>query len=97
MKSLFSCFRTAASKHDQQGYQVVSVGRDGLKYVEGDHELLAQAELQSGKPDRVIYASTVRKWRAPYDQETISPEKQKEIICRLEAYYTRQNVTCEVV
>ena len=96
MRSLLNFLRGSGSRTDQEGFRVLPVGRDELKYIEDDHELLAQAELQSGKPERIIYASTVRKWLPPHDHETISPEKHTEILNRLLDYYRRQKVTCDL-
>ncbi len=96
MKTALQFLRRLMGRVSQdEKFRVLPFGRDELKYIEEDHELLAQAELGTS-PDRILYASTISKWLPPYEQEPISPERKQEIINRLVDYYKRQKVTCDV-
>ena len=59
--------------------KLVRLGRDKYQYCEGDHVLVLQIEMLGGKPSRLIYSSTIRRWLPPYEHEEISEIKRANI------------------
>lgn len=57
-----------------------AVDRDAYKYQEGDHALIVQIELQSGKPEVIVYADTIKEWLPPHDNEIITAVDKQRIL-----------------
>ena len=77
-RRLLNALRDRRTKIDDQRY-LYRVDRDGYRYCEGPRCLLVQVELLSGRPNCLIYASTIDRWLPPHEGEPISADKRKEI------------------
>ena len=77
-RRLLTALQDRRAKIDDERY-LYRVDRDGYRYCEGPRCLLLQIELLSGRPNRLIYASTIDGWLPPHDGEPISADKRKEI------------------
>jgi hypothetical protein len=91
---LFGKFRTTKKIDDVSSIE--RLGRDEYKYFEGDRALTVQIEMLSGTPKRLIYTSTIKKWMPPYDNETITEEKRKEIVAKICKYFEMNNISYTV-
>ncbi len=61
------------------GGRLVRLGRDEYKYCEGDHALVLQIEMLTGKPDLLLYSSTIKRWLPPHEHEAIDSTRRREI------------------
>ena len=52
--------------------------------------------MQSGKPDVIIYSSTIKGWLAPYENEIISVEKKQQILDKLCRYLNGRKVSYKI-
>jgi hypothetical protein len=59
--------------------KLVRLGRDEYKYCDGDHALVLQIEMLTGKPDRLLCSSTIKQWLPPHENEAIDPTQRREI------------------
>lgn len=80
----------------EDGSNLKRIARDGYEYSEGDHSLIVQVEVQSGKPDVIIYSSTIDKWLPPYEDEPLSQSKHEEILQKVIKHLQRGGITYEV-
>lgn len=76
--------------------QLIPTGRDSFDYVEGDHIAAVNIERLGGNRARVIYLSTIRSWKVPYEKERLTEEKKKEILEKIEKYFEARGITYEV-
>lgn len=72
------------------------ISRDGYKYIENDHEVIVQVELQSGEPNVIIYSTSIDEWLPPYNDEKISSQVRESILAKVCLYLQRRNVTYRV-
>jgi hypothetical protein len=75
---------------------LVRLGRDEYKYCEGDHALILQIEMLTGKPDLLLYSSTIKSWLPPYEHEAIDPQRRREIAERIANYLEKSGRTVEI-
>jgi predicted transglutaminase-like protease len=76
--------------------KLVRLGRDEYKYCEGDHALILQVEMLNGKPNRLIYSSTIKKWLPPHEDEAIEATRQREIAERIAALFEENGYSVEI-
>jgi hypothetical protein len=67
------------------GISIEFLGRGGIGYREGTHEMLVDSEnlVQGSRYDLVLYTGSVRRWKPPYADELISDAKRGQIIARI--------------
>jgi hypothetical protein len=56
------------------------MGRDFYKYIEGDHSVLVQVELQGGNPDYIIYSASISQWLPPYENDKVTDADRSRIL-----------------
>jgi hypothetical protein len=76
--------------------QLIKVGRDEYKYIERDRSLLVQIEMLHGRPSKVIYASTIKRWLWPNEAEVITAEDRKRIVEKIKRFLVSQGESVEV-
>jgi len=72
---------------------LVRLGRDESKYCDGDHALVLQIEVLTGKPERLLYSSTIKQWLPPYENEPIDSTQRREIAERISRRASRRRAT----
>jgi hypothetical protein len=58
---------------------LMRLGRDEYKYCDGDRELVLQIEMLTGKSERLLYSSTIKKWSPPHENEPLGSTERREI------------------
>ena len=58
--------------------------------------MIVQVEVRSGKPEVVIYSSTIDRWFPPYENEPLSRSKYEEILEKVIKHIQRGGITYEV-
>jgi hypothetical protein len=94
ISKLFGKFQTIKKIDNVSSME--QLGRDEYKYIEGGRALTVQIEMLSGTPRRVIYSRTIKKWMPPYDNETITEDKRKEIVAKICKYFEINNISYTV-
>ncbi len=82
-KKFFDWLEKVGTTTLEDGSRIRRIARDGYEYSEGDHSLIIQVEVQSGKPEVILYSSTIDQWLPPYEDEPISPSKHDEILQKI--------------
>lgn len=75
---------------------LVRLGRDEYKYCDGDHALVLQIEMLTGKPGRLLYSSTIRQWLPPHETEAIGSMQRREIAERIRRSLEKAGYTVEI-
>ena len=70
------------------------VGRTGLRYHEGGHSVLIDAEMLATK-GFVVYADSIKKWDAP-DKSRISRQERDRIIDNVRLALASQGESAEI-
>ena len=70
-----------------------STGRDSYRYYEGDHSMEIYAELSAGQPEREIAFGSIKCWEPPFENETISEGKKKDILSKVCKYFQNNRIT----
>jgi len=78
------------------GSQLMRLGRDEYKYVEGERSLVLQIDMGRGVPNRLLYSSTIKRWLPPHQNETISEEDRKRIAAKIANFLTGQGYSVKV-
>lgn len=73
------------------------IGRDRFRYSENNRVMIFHAELLMGRPERRIYASSVKQWDAPFENELITDAQRRIIIERIYRYFEVRGISHEVV
>jgi hypothetical protein len=81
MKRLLEWIRGGSYKSDP-GFRVTLLGRNGLRYTEGDRTLVVESEWLVPRGIGITRGSIVR-WDPPYDQETIEEADRDRIIANI--------------
>jgi hypothetical protein len=75
---------------------LVRLGRDEYKYCDGDHALVLQIEMLTGKPDHLLYSSTIKRWLPPHENEAIGSTQRREIAERISRCLAKAGYTVEI-
>jgi hypothetical protein len=75
---------------------LVRLGRDEYKYCDGDHELILQIEMLTGKPNRLLYSSTIKQWLPPHESEPIDSMQRREIAERISGCLETAGYTVQI-
>lgn len=70
--------------------QLVKVGRDEYKYVEGERSLPVQIDMLRGKPSKMLYSSTIGPWLPPHQDEPVTEAERSRIANKIADFHTRQ-------
>jgi|GEM_PF-1031347 len=67
------------------GISVEILGRGGICYREGTHQMLVDSEflVLGSQYDIVLYTRSVRRWQPPYADELVSDAKHRQIIAEI--------------
>ena len=76
--------------------RLLRLGRDEYKYCEGDHAVVLQIDMLRGKPSRLIYLSTIRRWLPPFEEEQISEAKREAIAETIRLFLESQGETVAI-
>jgi hypothetical protein len=77
--------------------KLIRLGRDEYKYCDGDHALVLQIEMLTGKPDRLLYSSTIKHWLPPHENEPIDSAQRREIAQCISHCLEKAGYTIEIV
>ena len=72
------------------------LGRDEYKYCDGGRCVVLQIEMLIGKPDRLLYSSTIKKWRPPFETEKIDATERSEIANQIAKFLNDNGHNVEV-
>ena len=72
------------------------LGRDEYKYRDGNRALVLQIEMLTGKPERLLYSSTIKQWLPPHENEPIDPAQRREIAERISRCLGKAGYTVEI-
>ena len=68
-----------------QGFSVWMRNPFNLHYFEGARELIVPGEMLTGEKELLVSVSAIKKWKPPFDRETIDKPKQEQITANLTA------------
>jgi hypothetical protein len=74
---------TGRELHNDSNRSLRRLGRDEYKYCDGDHALVVQVEMLTGKSERVLYSSTIKQWLPPHENEPLDSTQRREIADRI--------------
>ena len=95
IKRFFAAFGGRRTKIDEQR-KLVRESRDGYKYCDGQRCLHLQIDMLSGKPDRLLYSSTIRQWLPPYEKEEILDAERRQIAETIKTFIERHGHTVTI-
>jgi Immunity protein 74 len=75
--------------------QLIKIGRDEYKYLEGERSLVLQVDMLRGR-NRLLYSSTIERWLPPHQDETISEEVRHRIATKIANFLTSQGYSVKV-
>ncbi len=73
--------------------QLLRLGRDEYKYVEGERCITLQIEMLIGEPKRAIYSSTIRRWHPPHENEEITDEDRHRIATKIANFFASRSIS----
>ena len=76
--------------------QLIMLGRDEYKYIEGERSLVLQIEMLRGVPNRLLYSSTIKRWLPPHQDERISEEDRQRIATKIANFLVSQGYSVKV-
>jgi hypothetical protein len=76
--------------------QLIRLGRDEYRYIEGDRSLILQIDMLKGIPNRLIYSSTIEHWMPPHQNKAISEEDRRRIATKIAGFLTNQGFSVKV-
>jgi hypothetical protein len=76
--------------------RLLRLGRDEYKYCDGNRALILQIEMLTGKPDRLLYSSTIKQWLPPHESEPIDSKQRFEIAERIRRGLVKAGYTVEI-
>ena len=71
-------------------YKVVSKGRSGLLYKEGDKTITVDSELLSESLGIAIFTNSIKSWDHPFNEEALSGEDRSRIVENIKKDLERQ-------
>lgn len=72
------------------------VSRDEWKYIEGDRQLILVAERGLGDPQLLIYASSVKRWLPPHENEEITDADRERILKKVCFFFDKSGKTYKI-
>ncbi|MES2997498.1 MAG: Imm74 family immunity protein [Verrucomicrobiota bacterium] len=79
------------------GFSVEVLGRTGLTYREGNHEMFIDSEVLAGPAGIVVYRDTISRWQPPHDGELINDEICMRILENIKDAFRFQGFEIEVI
>jgi hypothetical protein len=76
--------------------QLIRLGRDEYKYVEGERSLILQIDMLMREPKRMIYSSTIKRWMPPYQNEEITEADRRRIASKIADFFSRRRISAIV-
>ena len=58
--------------------------------------MLLQIDMLRGRPDRLVYSSTIKRWLPPYENEEIAETQRREIAERIGRFLEQEGHAVEV-
>jgi hypothetical protein len=71
-------------------YKVISKGRSGLLYKEGEKTITVDSELLSESLGIAIFTNSIKSWDPPFNEEALSEEERSRIIDNIKKDLERQ-------
>ena len=85
-----------AESRIDSGSQLIRLGRDEYKYIEGERSLVLQIDMGIGVPNRLLYSSTIKRWLPPHQDETITEEDRQRIASKIANFLVSQGYSVKV-
>lgn len=76
--------------------QLIRLGRDEYKYVEGERSVVLQTDMLTGKPRRMIYSSTIKRWQPPHQNEEITEKERRRIASKIADFFAHRKISAVV-
>jgi hypothetical protein len=67
------------------GFSVEVLGRTGMRYREGSRSVSVDSEVLAPGKGIAIYVNSIRKWDAPYQEQSISAEDKSRIVANIKS------------
>lgn len=92
-EKLFTWLGEISTTKIDEGSLIQRIARDGYKYIEGDHEITIQVEMQSGHPEYILYKDTIDHWLPPYDREALSDSDKERVLERVTKFLNNRRIS----
>ena len=79
-----------------EGVSVHYVGPFTFEYRDGDRRLLVETERLGKRPNRLIFAQSIKQWEPPHETEPISDEKRHEIATKVGQFFRNNGKDFEI-
>ena len=76
--------------------QLIRLGRDEYRFVEGDRSVLVFIEMLRGTPNRLIQLSSIEHWLPPHEDQEIGKEEQQRIADKIANFLAGQGYKVEI-
>ncbi len=76
--------------------ELIRIGRDEYKYVEGERSLVLQIDMAVGKSGKRIYPTTIKRWLPPYQDEKITEADRHRIANKIANFFARQGISAVI-
>jgi hypothetical protein len=91
LKKIVKCLGGKQSRIDAHA-SLFRLGRDEYKYCENGRCLILQIEMLRGDIQRSIYASTIKRWLPPHENEAISVTDRNRIAEKIRVYFEKNGM-----
>jgi hypothetical protein len=79
------------------GYSVEVLDRTYLLYREGDRSARVGSEILSSPIGLVMYASTLKRWEPPHEQEAVDDVERRRILDNIQKAFQWKGYDCDVI
>jgi Immunity protein 74 len=76
--------------------ELIRIGRDEYKYVEGEKKLVVYIEMGMGSQPFRLYCSSIDRWLPPHENEEISDVERQRIASRIADCLSRHKMRVTV-
>ena len=76
--------------------QLIRLGRDEYKYVEGDRSVIVFIEMLTGVPNKLIHSDSIDKWLPPHHDEKISEEQRQKIAKKISTFLAGKSYSVKI-
>lgn len=79
------------------GFSVEVLGRTGLRYSEGAHQMFVDSEVLIGPSGMAVYKDTIQKWEPPDDKIPITDSDRDRILNNIRDAFRSQGFDIDVI
>jgi len=76
--------------------QLIRLGRDEYRYVEGDRSVNVYVEMLTGVPSKLIHSDSIDQWLPPHQDEQINDEERHRISNKIANFLTGKGYSVEI-